>query len=157
VSAAIFGPEILILLVFVVPVLGIWVAIDAGSKPPWAFDRIGQNKTLWVVLPLVGIFFCGIVTIVAAVMWFASIRARVISATSAAPGGALATPRWNAGPSPQPAFAPPGVATPPLQIPAQWSADPIGRHELRYWNGTTWTEHVSDAGVSSTDPLEPPA
>jgi hypothetical protein len=36
--------------------------------------------------------------------------------------------------------------------PARWARDPTGRHELRYWNGSEWTEHVSDAGVPSTDP-----
>lgn len=34
---------------------------------------------------------------------------------------------------------------------AKWLADPTGAHELRYWDGTQWTEHVSNAGVSSTD------
>lgn len=34
---------------------------------------------------------------------------------------------------------------------AQWVADPTGGHDLRYWDGTKWTEHVSDAGVASTD------
>jgi hypothetical protein len=34
---------------------------------------------------------------------------------------------------------------------AQWVEDPYGRHELRYWDGTSWSEHVSDAGVASTD------
>jgi hypothetical protein len=38
-------------------------------------------------------------------------------------------------------------------VPATWAADPSGRHELRYWNGTSWTVHVSDAGVQSEDPL----
>lgn len=37
--------------------------------------------------------------------------------------------------------------------PAAWLADPTGRHELRYWNGSTWTVHVADAGVQSEDPL----
>jgi hypothetical protein len=37
-------------------------------------------------------------------------------------------------------------------IPPQWYSDPSGRHELRYWNGSTWTDDVSDHGVSSTDP-----
>ncbi|MDH5236099.1 MAG: DUF2510 domain-containing protein, partial [Acidimicrobiia bacterium] len=37
---------------------------------------------------------------------------------------------------------------------AGWHNDPLGRHESRYWDGTQWTEHVSDAGVQSTDPLE---
>jgi len=35
--------------------------------------------------------------------------------------------------------------------PAQWSADPYRRHELRYYDGAHWTEHVSDRGVASTD------
>jgi len=37
--------------------------------------------------------------------------------------------------------------------PAMWAADPGGRHELRYWNGSAWTVHVSDGGVQSEDPL----
>lgn len=36
---------------------------------------------------------------------------------------------------------------------ADWHQDPMGRHEYRYWNGTAWTEHVSDGGVRSVDPL----
>ena len=34
---------------------------------------------------------------------------------------------------------------------AKWLADPTGAHELRYWDGTQWTEHVSDAGVTTAD------
>jgi len=36
---------------------------------------------------------------------------------------------------------------------ANWLADPTGAHELRYWNGSTWTEHVSDQGTTAQDPL----
>jgi hypothetical protein len=36
---------------------------------------------------------------------------------------------------------------------ASWLADPTGVHELRYWNGTSWTEHVSDQGTTGQDPL----
>jgi hypothetical protein len=32
-----------------------------------------------------------------------------------------------------------------------WHPDPYRRHELRWWDGTTWTEHVSDQGVASVD------
>ena len=39
------------------------------------------------------------------------------------------------------------------EAPADWYPDPLGRHEYRYWNGSTWTEHVADAGQASTDPL----
>jgi len=38
---------------------------------------------------------------------------------------------------------------------AEWYADPMGRHQYRYWDGATWTEHVADDGVQSDDPLTP--
>ena len=38
---------------------------------------------------------------------------------------------------------------------ARWAPDPMGRHELRYWNGAEWTDHVADRGVQATDPLVP--
>lgn len=31
--------------------------------------------------------------------------------------------------------------------------DPMGRHELRYWDGHTWTEYVKEHGERFTDPL----
>ena len=34
---------------------------------------------------------------------------------------------------------------------AGWRADPFGRHQLRYWDGTTWTAHVSNKGATSSD------
>ncbi|MCW2816374.1 MAG: hypothetical protein JWN84_3829 [Nocardioides sp.] len=37
---------------------------------------------------------------------------------------------------------------------ADWHPDPTGRHELRYWDGSRWTEHVSDRGVQSTSPMD---
>jgi hypothetical protein len=40
-------------------------------------------------------------------------------------------------------------ATP--NVPADWYKDPSGRFELRYWNGTAWTEHVATGGTQSTD------
>ncbi|HSX67435.1 AIM24 family protein [Nocardioides sp.] len=36
---------------------------------------------------------------------------------------------------------------------AQWLPDPTRRHELRYWSGDAWTEHVADEGVQAVDPL----
>ena len=37
-------------------------------------------------------------------------------------------------------------------VPANWYKDPSGRYEMRYWNGTQWTEHVATAGKQSIDP-----
>jgi len=39
--------------------------------------------------------------------------------------------------------------------PADWYPDPGGRHEVRYWDGSQWTDHVTDNGVQSVDPLPP--
>jgi uncharacterized protein YxjI len=39
--------------------------------------------------------------------------------------------------------------------PANWYPDPKGRHQLRYWDGSNWTDHVSTNGTTGTDPLEP--
>lgn len=45
---------------------------------------------------------------------------------------------------------------------AGWSADPYGRAELRYHDGTAWTEHVATGGVTGVAPatslpFSPPA
>lgn len=37
-----------------------------------------------------------------------------------------------------------------------WFRDPFFRHEQRYWSGSEWTEHVTDAEVPGTDPPPPP-
>jgi len=55
----------------------------------------------------------------------------------------------------EPVVAEPAVAEPAAAesaVPAGWYADPSGRFELRYWDGTAWTEHVSRAGQQFTDP-----
>ena len=38
-----------------------------------------------------------------------------------------------------------------MDNPAAWHPDPTGRHQLRYWDGQDWTEHVSDQGVQAID------
>jgi hypothetical protein len=38
--------------------------------------------------------------------------------------------------------------------PAGWQADPTGRHEHRYWDGSQWTDNVADGGVANTDAYE---
>lgn len=34
---------------------------------------------------------------------------------------------------------------------AAWYPDPRGSHELRYWDGTAWTDFVADGGQTSVD------
>jgi hypothetical protein len=70
------------------------------------------------------------------------------------PGG------WQEAPPPGTVF--PGLGQPgvpgsvppaPQPPPRSWLPDPGGRHELRYWDGTKFTEHVADGGKISIDPL----
>jgi hypothetical protein len=80
--------------------------------------------------------------------------AAAAAAAVAEPAGWAAAPE-AAAPAPAPAPAPvaAAAATPATPaIPADWYADPSGRFELRYWNGSAWTEHVARAGQQYTDP-----
>lgn len=45
----------------------------------------------------------------------------------------------------------PAVPPAPAASTAGWHPDPHGAHELRYHDGTNWTNHISNAGVQSTD------
>lgn len=48
---------------------------------------------------------------------------------------------------------PPVLLPPPAPpvTPAGWHPDPTLRHELRYFDGARWTDHVSDQGRQSTE------
>jgi hypothetical protein len=65
-------------------------------------------------------------------------------------------PTYEPAPASVPPAASAAAATTPAAVapavPAGWYADPAGRFELRYWDGSTWTEHVSRAGQQFTDP-----
>ncbi len=48
------------------------------------------------------------------------------------------------------------MGTPPQGFAARtpgFFEDPVGRHELRYWDGHRWTEYVKEHGERFTDPL----
>jgi hypothetical protein len=52
-----------------------------------------------------------------------------------------------------PLLAPPTPASNPIELPPpMWAPDPTRRHELRYWNGSAWTEHVASRGITAIDP-----
>ena len=41
-----------------------------------------------------------------------------------------------------------------MNIDAGWYPDPYRRHQLRYWDGSAWTEHVGDDGNQGNDPVD---
>lgn len=36
-----------------------------------------------------------------------------------------------------------------------WQPDPTGNHDHRYWDGSQWTDNISDAGVAGVDAYQP--
>jgi len=80
------------------------------------------------------------------------------STSTAKPVEAAETPAAATPAAAEPAAAKPATestttaAATAAMAPAGWYADPSGRYELRYWDGTQWTEHVSRAGQQYTDP-----
>jgi hypothetical protein len=79
--------------------------------------------------------------------WDTAGEAAAASSTSTpADTGSWGTSTTTTTPDPTPAPAP----TP--QVPPGWYADPSGRFELRYWDGSAWTEHVARQGQQFTDP-----
>ena len=72
----------------------------------------------------------------------------VAAATTPEPAPSeLVLPAVDSTPEPEPVSEPAAAAAP-----AGWYADPSSRFELRYWDGGTWTEHVSRGGQQFTDP-----
>src|SRR3954452_17852657 len=48
-------------------------------------------------------------------------------------------------------------APPDGGYPPGWYPDPWGRAEFRYWDGRSWSQHVSTGGAQSVDVAPPPA
>ncbi|MEO6629439.1 MAG: DUF2510 domain-containing protein [Aquihabitans sp.] len=61
----------------------------------------------------------------------------------------------NSAPSPQLGQSLAALPAPPVasSTPADWYPDPSGRHQIRYFDGNAWTEHVTTNGVQSTDQM----
>ncbi|MEY2445519.1 MAG: hypothetical protein QOE00_2099 [Ilumatobacteraceae bacterium] len=78
-----------------------------------------------------------------------TIASGAMGPTPASPASAADAPAVSAA---APAAARPAEPASAPAVPAGWYADPAGRFELRYWDGGTWTEHVSRAGQQFTDP-----
>ena len=82
------GAVIVLALVFLnvvaIPAVCVWAAIDAASQTESAFEAAGTSKTLWIVLPIVGVFDC-FMGIIVAILWFATDKPKVLEATHRRP------------------------------------------------------------------------
>jgi hypothetical protein len=106
------APELLILAAFGAIALltygpAIWVLVDAARRPDWQFTATGQNRTVWIVLPVVGMVVCCLVSVVAFIVYFSSVRPKLERAPYPQPGGI-----WPGG-EPMPPPPPPQSWRPP--------------------------------------------
>ena len=103
-----------------------------GGEANLAVGRsVGPAILRTVIQPIVGALVLSLAgAVVAVVVAVRRNRARrMLPAAVAQPAGS-----WGQGP-----------------VAAGWFADPGRRHELRYWDGQRWTEHVSDRGTQGVD------
>jgi Protein of unknown function (DUF2510) len=63
------------------------------------------------------------------------------------------TPPPQPAPDTTPTISSPTTAPTPPPPGPEWARDPSGRHQYRWWDGTSWTDHVADNGQESADPL----
>jgi hypothetical protein len=58
-------------------VFPVWSLADAVMRTPQDFDRIGQSRTTWIVLLLLGVFCFGIVGAVLGIYYLLSVRPKL--------------------------------------------------------------------------------
>lgn len=144
VSGSAFAAGGIALFVVLIAVVGIgslvlWIVslVDMVKRPDWQWKLAGQDKTLWIVLVILVNAFA----VVSLIYWF-NIRHRLIAVEQAAAAGQFGpgytTPAgWQPGPIPGMPYT--GAAPP------SWQPDPSGQHRLRWWDGTKWTDQVTDS------------
>jgi len=73
------GPEFVVIAIvsIVVLVFPVWALVDAVMRRPQDFDRIGQSRTTWIVLLLLGVFCFGIVGAVLGIYYLLSVRPKL--------------------------------------------------------------------------------
>lgn len=131
----------LLLVGLVTLVLFVFVLIDMVRRPSWQWQRAGSNKAMWITLEVLLFILFGVLSVVSGIVYLVAARPKLMAAERAGnhPGGYESS--WGPGPTAQ------------AQAPPSWQPDPTGRHQFRYWDGSTWTEYVSDSGSQSTDPI----
>ena len=162
-SSGIPASELWLFLVFAVAfaVVGFYASrshLRNYGVTPWHLPSV-----LWGLLFFLSLMVGGLLFLIARV----TTRPRLPD-MSGVPGGGRSPSGWPTPASggygrapvagvasvPPSAVVAPGVVEPgpPLE-PREWKPDPSGRHQLRYFDGRGLTEHVSDDGKITIDPL----
>jgi len=122
------------------------IKVSADARDDLATQLTAQSREGW-----------NVVSIVSAGNEIVAFLSRpVVATTPASAAGWAATTSDSAEttiPTTIPTTTPTTTPTTSVpSVPADWYKDPAGRYDFRYWDGSKWTENVSRAGVSFTDP-----
>ena len=122
-----------------------------GNSPwhihPLVWGGVSAFAALFVTLLSI-VFVAVFGTLLSIVAWSPRLQPGRQRAAGAGPEyqvGPRYSPASKLGPAPGAAPAPPAAAL------TAWLTDPTGRNELRYFDGSNWTEHVANGGVISAD------
>jgi hypothetical protein len=115
-------------------VMMILALVDIARRPEWQWKLAGQERVLWLLL----VILVNLFAIPSLIYWFNIRKKLKIVEDSAASGqygpGHMTYAGWEPIPVP--------VANPGLP-PAGWYPDASGQADLRWWDGTRWTDHTS--------------
>jgi hypothetical protein len=79
VLAEIFGPDLLLIVVFLV--VPLWAIIDAATRPTPAWQAAGQSKPLWLSLIIVTTLLTGLIGLILSIVYLIVIRPKVRGVT----------------------------------------------------------------------------
>ena len=73
------APEVVVILVLAALFLifPLWSLADAATRSSADFERIGQSRSTWIILLLLGLFCFGIVGAVLGIYYLASVRPKL--------------------------------------------------------------------------------
>lgn len=149
----------------------LWRSSDPDTEPGDGWRRLPGSPLvrLWIVAYVGGValLFAAVALAVTGTTGVSTTRSLlVLGGVVGAAGTALAIPvvREITGRQevlqardPAPTTRPAGrqFAAPTTVDGPGWYPDPSRRYDHRYWDGSAWTEHVSQAGMASTAPVVP--
>ena len=125
-----------------------------------SIGEVARRSVVWALGIALGalLVFAGLIMLIVGIVRRSKAKQRAMAATygsapglpQAYPASTVAVPTTAPNTVPVPGAAPtaapttvpvPGAA--PMSPPA-WHPDPHGQHRLRYWDGSTWTDHTWD-------------
>jgi len=122
-------------------ILSIVALVDVARRRNSEFDGANRSRGAWIAVLIASAVVFGVFGLIPSLVYLRRVRPELDAA------------RWAVAPGSGRAGYLPGAAWGQPLGPAGWFADPARRHDARYFDGRTWTEHVSDRGKIGNDPL----